>query len=665
MFCLLCHEKISRLRAWRTKSEFCCDEHAEIYKRQTLERLLTDHENTKPGEAPPLPVDTSQPDKSPVRAEERSSVAETLARFAEQGAATTSPARPDAAAALDQNTDRDEGLQELWRLAEEVSPVSGEADDEGWAGAAGELSGTSSELKPAGSRGLGGGLSSSLGSLGKGLGGGAGSVQEQSPEEALAALRELSSGSRRSPGGLEQPQDELDTLFSSRGFETTTSPESQQAGDTLPAAFDDALAGEDLPLLDAASLEPLDDDELPSILDRLTEQVSESEGFDVAANVAGEEFPEEPAPIPVAEEIHAGLNAPLVSEGAEEEPAAEAVEEVSLGEAPSEDLGPLDLLEAAVESRLEEPGERTAPRAPSYKDKVVPFPLPRPKPVSRQESEEPSPAASPTAASASGELNKSAKPGKPAKAAKGMPADLSRLQMKPASVMYGLEPVLHELAGTENAWSDLAARPGHNGFVEPPIHYPDARGGPRVGKNSRLPVYARLFQLLPETPEWQAAGSETGRVEGPAYQVTCQTPLPLALRRNGDSQRPSVGSERAWMCRIEPALAEGPDLELHLPNGKRLASGQALQLPPALVSGMTRQNGSRKLDLSGPQGRFEPPVDRLCVVFPELGELGACIPRQQPSKASGEELGRWMPLTVLDPRFDIERPAGRDLSDFG
>lgn len=42
MQCLLCHEKIPRLRSWTTKSEFCCDEHGAMYKKQTLERLLTE-----------------------------------------------------------------------------------------------------------------------------------------------------------------------------------------------------------------------------------------------------------------------------------------------------------------------------------------------------------------------------------------------------------------------------------------------------------------------------------------------------------------------------------------------------------------------------------------------------------------------------------------------
>jgi hypothetical protein len=59
MYCLLCHEKIPRLRAWRTKSEFCCDEHAALYKKQTLERLLVDPAANQNGQSelpePPEP----------------------------------------------------------------------------------------------------------------------------------------------------------------------------------------------------------------------------------------------------------------------------------------------------------------------------------------------------------------------------------------------------------------------------------------------------------------------------------------------------------------------------------------------------------------------------------------------------------------------------------
>ncbi len=65
MKCLLCHKKVSRLRAWKTKSEFCCEDHAETYKKQTLERLLRDQEELihKVSARPlPIPADLSEDD---------------------------------------------------------------------------------------------------------------------------------------------------------------------------------------------------------------------------------------------------------------------------------------------------------------------------------------------------------------------------------------------------------------------------------------------------------------------------------------------------------------------------------------------------------------------------------------------------------------------------
>ena len=57
MQCLLCRKRISRLRVWKTKSEFCCDEHADTYKKQTLDRLLRDQEQLLHNvSAPPLPI---------------------------------------------------------------------------------------------------------------------------------------------------------------------------------------------------------------------------------------------------------------------------------------------------------------------------------------------------------------------------------------------------------------------------------------------------------------------------------------------------------------------------------------------------------------------------------------------------------------------------------
>ena len=63
MRCLVCGEKVARLRYWKTKSEFCSDEHAEAHKRQTLDRLMQSQEEllTRPA-PPPLPIgDDSAP----------------------------------------------------------------------------------------------------------------------------------------------------------------------------------------------------------------------------------------------------------------------------------------------------------------------------------------------------------------------------------------------------------------------------------------------------------------------------------------------------------------------------------------------------------------------------------------------------------------------------
>jgi hypothetical protein len=670
MFCLLCHEKISRLRAWRTKSEFCCDDHADIYKRQTLERLLTDHQDINPAEAPPLPVDNS---RSSGDAEEKVPASETLARFAEEDAKTSieQSFEPAGEPELDGGS-RDEGLQELWRLAEEVSPAPAEGDDD-WGDATARLFDTSSESRPdAGLGGLGGGLGSSLGSLGKGLGSGSGTIKEQTPEEALAALRELSGGPRRSTAKLDDSSDELDTLLSAREFDATPQQELglSAVDENLPASLDEVLSGEEsLPPLDAGSLQPLEDDELPSILERLTEHASEDDELEpepvpVAQELAAQELVEElqSAALP-EEEVRAELQEPAALVETQQDEPSPTFEEVSAAEAGSEDLGALDVLAEAVESHLEESEEPFTQRPSSHK--VVPFPLSRPKTSSRNDSEETRPAASHPPAAAEDERARPAKLGKGAKAAKGMPGDLSRLHLRPVAVMFGLAPSLSEPGEGAAGWpAAVLGTLGQDGVIEPPLYYPDSGGGRRPG--AHLPIHTRLCPLLPEAPEPPSLQGEVGHTNWPDYTLPCESPLPLALGRNGNSARPSVGSERAWMVRIEPALAEGPEFALDLPNGKRHSPWQAPQLPPALVAGVTRQNGSGKLDLSGSQGKFEPSVDRLCLVFPQLGELGGGgIPRQSSSKAPGEELGRWVPPTVLDPRFEIERPAGRDLSDFG
>lgn len=650
MFCLLCHEKVSRLRAWRTKSEFCCDEHAEIYKRQTLERLLTDQEDGKPGEALPLLVDSKprgRSDSSPVS----DSVAETLARFSKHD----TPAAPPAAGIDERlnrrehpkqlgDEDRDEGVRELWRLAEEVGNGD-EGSNDDWATEGTSLSGNSSPLKPDPFGGFGGGSQ-----------GGSGGVTGQTPEEALAALRELSARRSKAAAPVDSGNG-FDALVAARESSKASRAENLAKVEERPFSLDDELSDEDsLPPFDMGALDPLDDDELPSILDRLTETDPAGVEFNAAAETVEladdleplSELGEPPSEwLPAREEQPAEAVALSTVETGEVEAAPPAIEEPLEAASLEGDSGAFDLLEEAVESHLEELEEKPAERGGSRK--VVPFPLSLPKPAGTEP------------AAASGARGRPEKSGNNRKG-KSKAADLSRVQLKPVAVMFGIEPSLSEPAGNGGQMpSGLAALAGQNNLSEPLFYYPVST---RPRFDARLPVYSRLLAAFPETVETPSERGEIGRPDTPEYSTPCMTPLPLALGSNGKRGTPSLGSERAWMVRIEPQLAEGFAFEVPLPNGEQHTPWRSPRLPAALLAGVVLQNGSGKLDLSGSAGRYEPPVDRLFMVFPELGELGGSA-RQSSSKTKGETPAGWMPPTVLDPRFDIERPAGRDLSDFG
>lgn len=660
MFCLLCHEKVPRLRAWRTKSEFCCDEHAEIYKRQTLERLLTDQKDEEAADSLPLPVETGSaaPASESESAPASPAAAETLARFEEfDKPAAGLDAREEPKPLEDDSSD--EGIRELWRLAEEVGPSKTSAEDD-WASDAPGLPGETGGLRP-----------NAPGTLG----GGSGSPREQSPEEALAALRELSS---RRPGGaaLEDTGSNLDSLLSGR--EATEEPRAGGLGaldelderpelDDLDKAEDlpalgEALPDEDsLPPLDMGALEPLDDDELPSILDRLTEgdsaetELETSEAAQGAEDLEAVAEAEETAAEEITEEASSGQEQPAAAASSDEavEESVESVEAKSI----EEESVAFDLLEEAVESHLE---EREDKPAEGGSRKVVPFPLSREKTPGQADKkrEESQPAA------ASSSSAPAAKSGSRQKGAKGKSgADLSRMRLKPVAVMFGIEPSLCEPASDgEQTPTGLTASAEQNGMAEPPMYYPDAARA--ADPEASLPVHAHLYRVLPGLLEASSLLNDPESPDSPDYTLPFMAPLPLATERSAKPGKRSLGSERAWMVRIEPELIEAAEFEIALPNGDQHSPWLSPQLPAGLLAGMALGNGSGKLDLSGSGGSYEPPVDRLCLVLPELGELGGS-PKQSSSKTQGEGLAGWMPPTVLDPRFDVERPGGRDVSDFG
>lgn len=159
MHCLLCHEKIPRLRAWTGKSEFCCDEHAELYKKQTMDRLLVDDFQVKSA-APALPVSD----------DDASSVNHVLLRDQPK----------DAKRAKDgQETGE---VDELWKLAERIDGKEEAASAEF------QLPAASSQSQ--------------------------GDIQAQSAEEALAALQALAAEAAQTKPASPADRDLLDEFSS-------------------------------------------------------------------------------------------------------------------------------------------------------------------------------------------------------------------------------------------------------------------------------------------------------------------------------------------------------------------------------------------------------------------------------------------------------------------
>ncbi|MCB1019986.1 MAG: hypothetical protein KDC27_08660 [Acidobacteria bacterium] len=129
MYCLLCHEKIPRLRAWRTKSEFCCDEHASLYKKQTLERLLVDPSASQNGQShlpePPEPEEFEMDEPAVPTQETAAASADDVQ--VEAGASPNwrgldFPGQFENDDDLPEPAEMDEtdGIGEVWRIADEA-----------------------------------------------------------------------------------------------------------------------------------------------------------------------------------------------------------------------------------------------------------------------------------------------------------------------------------------------------------------------------------------------------------------------------------------------------------------------------------------------------------------------------------------------------------------
>ncbi len=209
MHCLLCHEKIPRLRAWTGKSEFCCDEHAELYKKQTIDRLLIDDSAFKSA-APALPIsDGGTPSVDHILLKDQSNKAQGGAPSVDHILLRGQPSKARRGDGFEEPAE----VEELWKLADNM----GDQEEE-----------------PAG-RSLYDDIS----------GKGQDYVQSQSADEALAALQALAAEAR-----TRQSDDDLLDEFArmESSFESLPPLESLPADLADGALYDDLVEAPELEL---------------------------------------------------------------------------------------------------------------------------------------------------------------------------------------------------------------------------------------------------------------------------------------------------------------------------------------------------------------------------------------------------------------------------------
>jgi|GEM_PF-6487429 len=290
MYCLLCHEKIPRLRAWRTKSEFCSDEHAAQYKKQTLDRLLTDQNPARKEKPDPIALSAEPEDdllhdemSAGGSAPEPSSLDDLVAQ-------TRAEAEPesDAEAPLAVSSDRHDaddsadGVEELWRLAEETDHSDSDVE---FLDARGEAS-----FEP--------------------------DVSRQSAEDALRALRMLADKATESDGDHDhEPLAEKDSpSFLRDYFDGDDPPRSLEEIEELPPLSDDLFAelGDELPDFEDPSR---DSDPVVAAKDALSEdRISKQDEPDAAAAES---------PQPAADDgMHLADDAPSILDRLMEDPSS-------------------------------------------------------------------------------------------------------------------------------------------------------------------------------------------------------------------------------------------------------------------------------------------------------------------------------------------------------
>jgi hypothetical protein len=318
------------------------------------------------------------------------------------------------------------------------------------------------------------------------------------------------------------------------------------------------------------------------------------------------------------------------------------------------DAGHLAADDRAAQAEEEHEDTPAIAAKPEPRPKVVPFPSVRPAAQRVEDLEKAeAPAVADDADSPQAPI-KAAKPKRASQFPRGKGG--RRLQLKPVTVMFGIEP---SFSGTDPAKDGQQADPAaRNGVCAPAICYPQMTDlGLRVG----IPVSRLLFSIEPETSGSAPAMSDVSFDASAPREWRCELPAPLITgRRLGDGPAPAVGSQRAWMFLIDPVLAEMAGGESQsLSDGVPAGGGEPL-FPPPLLSRVNLRSSAAKLDLSGLDGSYGPPVLSLCGLEPQ-----ACGGDMAPTAEDDAGDQGWFPSAVLGPRFDVEWPTSRDLSDLG
>jgi hypothetical protein len=697
MYCLLCHAKIPRLRAWRTKSEFCCDEHAEAYKNQMLDRLMVNEGEgaEKKAEKKTAPAGETAADRAK----------------AETPAAATKE-EPEVSAA----PRKQRGGQLLGRGISS-SPASAPPHDE---------------------------LASER----------AAGAKEQTAEQALAALRELAeNAAQRSKAKQQRAEPPVaETPAGDPLGEMTL------AGTSAPAASEDVfdelreLAGRALPL--GADLESdeadagqgtddLDMVTRSSALERLMQEAvsaeqsgsssEETASLEIdellrrdaahqAETVTAAPREEEEIDELLAEKPGAASELPEVSaETAKEEQAIAAAEPEAEEAAEVVEAAPE---EASQETSVEPMGKAAGP----VRGNVVPFPSAGAEQADEPVEEAPEAAraeSQPSAGRAPDQDVKAARSSESKKAA-GHPLLRAKMQLEPLLDLFSTgheEPAVEE---SQAGWDEFvrqvrgpqASLKEMNGVIQTQL-LPSYPPGPRPA----LPVSDMasdfaLFDTLPATEDGPRLEMQPAEAEIADFEAACVHPELVFLNFSLSTTKASGLVDMAeWISRSAPLPANEAQITMRpaagqvaepsfaptIPSGFLLRCGDlSLSEDPGFLAGELLMMGTLPTDISGAERpeaargtafsaefrKFNQPS--MGTEFPDrlfggvegtsssserltAGDLADAEPASRdlppgtfpPIEGAGKGPGgKGGSRGVFEPVFETKRPLDRDLSDY-